>query len=737
MQTKINPRCNIIDVWAICLNADKMTRASKLVPLMMALLVILGLLVLRGLDPAYMQAQRAAGFDTLQRLWPRQMDSPQPVRIVDIDEKSLRELGQWPWSRNRLAALTTVLTEMGAAAIAFDIVFPEADRLSPRRLAEDPAYVQLSEKLNELPDTDEIFARAIASAPAVLAFAAGEQRLATSLPLKSGIAQTGQPTISAAPHISKIAGNISILETAATGLGNINLDLGNEQGVARAIPMLSSDGDRLLPSLSVEALRVAQGAEALVVHGNAEVENDIEGLSIGALEIPVSERGLFQMHFRKNDTALYVSAADVLKPELRETLLSKIEGHIVLIGTSAVGLLDARATSLGETVPGVSIHAQAIEQMLSGRFLSRPDWVAGAEILAGLILALATASLATFARPAKALGFTVLSALVIFTATGFAFNRLGMLVDASFPIFLLIGSFVASFAWRLFVTDRQGRMMRGAFGHYVSPSVLDEIEKHPENLKLGGEVRDITVLFLDIANFTPLSEKLKPDELVSVVNGLWDHCSKAILAEQGTIDKFIGDAIMAFWNAPLPCEAHQSRACRAALAIRDAVRAYNHEQPVREKLEAIAAWPLGIRIGIATGPACVGNMGSSDRFDYSVIGETVNTAARAEAACKHVEHDIVVAGPISGETSNLATLAAGHVNLKGRSARQPITAIVGNEDMAKSETFKALQNDLAYLAKPTRKASTKTQLLSELALHHPVAARFLEALPKRSADYKT
>jgi adenylate cyclase len=231
---------------------------------------------------------------------------------------------------------------------------------------------------------------------------------------------------------------------------------------------------------------------------------------------------------------------------------------------------------------------------------------------------------------------------------------------------MLIVTFLAATAYRLLVTDRLGRQMRHMFGRYVAPSVLAELEKNPESLKLGGEIRDVTVLFLDIANFTPLSEKLKPDELVAVVNGLWDHCSKAILAENGTIDKFIGDAIMAFWNAPVACPDHQYRACKAALGVRAAVKAYNDDAELRRRLEPKGLWPLGVRVGLASGEACVGNMGSTERFDYSVIGETVNTAARAESACKHVAHDILLAGLVDSATKRLAMLPAGHVHLKGR-----------------------------------------------------------------------
>jgi adenylate cyclase len=704
-------------------------------PFLIALVAIAGLLTLRSFDPAYLRAQRLAGFDTLQQIWPRQKGDVEYVRIVDIDEKSLKALGQWPWPRDQIASLTRNLTQLGAAAIAFDIVFPEPDRLSPRRLAENPAYAPYFASAQPLPDTDQLLAEALAASPSVLAFAKGQQRPASTLPLKSSIAFTGEPVVGAAPTFKSITGNIEALETAATGLGTMDIDLAGEQGIARAIPMFWSDGERLLPALSIEALRVAQGADAIVVHGNSESPNIIEGVNVGALEVPVSESGFFQVHFRPQDPALYVSASDVMAPEFQESLRSKIEGHIVLIGTSATGLLDTRITPLAETVPGVSVHAQAIEQILAGRFLSRPDWLADAEVFAALLLSLATAALAAFNRPATALVTGLTCTLGILTATGTGFHTYGYLVDASFPLLLLLGSFLASIAWRLFVTDRQGRVMRNVFGHYVAPSVLNEIERNPEGLKLGGEVRDVTVLFLDIANFTPLSEKLKPVELVSVVNGLWDACTKCILAEQGTIDKFIGDAVMAFWNAPLPCDGHQARACKAALAMREAVNAYNHLPEVRTKLESIGAWPLGIRIGIATGPACVGNMGSSDRFDYSVIGETVNTAARAEAACKQVGHDIVVAGETSAETLALAHLPAGRIQLKGHSAPQTITAIIGREDIAASGSFLELKRDLDILVNSKTRKSAKSELFKELAIHHPTATRFLTTVPDRLQDY--
>jgi adenylate cyclase len=713
-------------------------------PLAIGILAVLLMLALRGLDPVFLMAQRASGFDTLQRLWPRDATEGIPIRIVDIDEKSISRLGQWPWPRKELAKLVNELSGMGVAAIAFDIVFPEEDRMSPARLLKDPAFASLSQSgAGLLPDFDQEFSAAISGKPVVLAFARGEMAEATDLPSKAGFAQIGAPAGNAPPLLGKVTANIPSLQAAAAGLGNINIDLASQQGIAREMPMLWTDGQRFLPSLGVEALRIAQGTDTYLVHADDEQENAITSLSIGALEIPLNENGTFPLYYRPNPPDMYVSAADIIAGSDIEKLRPLLEGHIVLVGTSAVGLLDSRTTPLGEAVPGVSIHAQALEQILAGQFLARPEWVGGIEIAMASLLSLFTVLAAAMARPAISTIVAALSAASIVGFTAFAFRQLGLLIDVTFPLLMLVVTFLAATAYRLLVTDRLGRQMRHMFGRYVAPSVLAELEKNPESLKLGGEIRDVTVLFLDIANFTPLSEKLKPDELVAVVNGLWDHCSKAILAENGTIDKFIGDAIMAFWNAPVACPDHQYRACKAALGVRAAVKTYNDNAELRRRLEPKGLWPLGVRVGLASGEACVGNMGSTERFDYSVIGETVNTAARAESACKHVAHDILLAGIIDRATERLAILPAGHVHLKGRSLPQPVTIIVGDETEAKSAEFQALVKEhqgivsqLSTTSKKVGNGAVLEQLVSELSLHNPALASYLTAITGRAKDFQ-
>ena len=251
---------------------------------------------------------------------------------------------------------------------------------------------------------------------------------------------------------------------------------------------------------------------------------------------------------------------------------------------------------------------------------------------------------AALLRPWQSLVALIITIALMLAASLYAFRAMGILLDATFPITSFLGTFLAGTALRLFVTDREGRQLRRAFGHYVAPGVLAEIEKNPGMLKLGGEIRDVTVMFVDIANFTPMSQKLKPEELVHLINDILSACSTAILNHQGTIDNFIGDAVMAFWNAPIDQADHQTMACRSALEIQQAIATLNADPQIQEKLKHAGLPPVAVRVGLASGEALVGNVGSATRFDYSVIGETVNTAARTESACKELGCNIALAG---------------------------------------------------------------------------------------------
>lgn len=681
-----------------------MPRANNVIGLALGLIVSVLALAIRNTDPPIIATLRGAGFDTLQSMWPRKPTPAQLVRVIDIDEASLKSIGQWPWPRGELATLVTNLTNLGASAIAFDIIFAEPDRMSQG--------TQI--------DNDRLLAEAIAAGPVVNAFAStsGEQ---TSLPLsKASFAQTGAEALNAPPRLAKIITNIEMLDTNAKGLGSININLAGDQGIARQVPLLWSDGEKFYPSLILESLRVAQGAESFVVNGSNSAENTLESVRVGALEIPTSEAGLLQVNYRKDDPALYVSAEKFLRQNNLESLRPLIEGHIVLIGTSAVGLLDTRTSSLGQSIPGVSVHAQALEQILSGAFLTRPDWVVGGEFAFALLLGALISVLANYLRPSGTILTTALAVSFLGAITAIAYRSFGLLFDFTFPAAALMLTFIVTTAYKLLITDRQGRQLRRSFAHYVAPSILAEIERNPQNLKLGGEIRDVTVMFVDIKNFTPLSEKLPPQELVKLINGVLDASSQAILSEGGTIDKYIGDAVMAFWNAPVITPNHQYHALLAALKIQQQLDSLNEQPFIKSSLQAIESWPIAVRVGMATGPACIGNMGSEQRFNYTVLGDAVNTAARAESACKTLGHDCLLAGEIEGQSKQLAIISAGAVPMKGKARDTPVYAVLGDAEFARSAEFLSFKSNYSETQKAKSPKAT-----TALANRFPNYAAFI------------
>ena len=655
------------------------------------------------------------------------------MRIVDIDEASLKKLGQWPWPRTDLAKLLDRLNELGAATIVFDIVFPERDRMSPDQILNDSAIKQLlpqSSSSIPLPNNDEIFARAIANRPVVTAFAKAITGSASPPRAKASFAQINLPALGAPPKLQKTVQNLEILDQAAAGTGGIDINLQQDQGIARQIPMLWSDGISYYPNLTLEALRVVQGESTYVINGSASTEDTIDSIRVGAIEIPVSENGQFSVYYSHDDPKLYVSASEILAAQSLETLRPLFADHIVLIGTSAVGLLDTRTSSLGESIPGVSIHAQTLQQILSKRFLQRPQWIIASEYffigLLGLLITVFTALI----RPLPLVIGLIASLVSLVFAATYAFNYLGFLVDVTFPILASATIFLSTIAFRLLVTEREGRLLRNVFSHYVAPTILAEIENNPTALKLGGESREITVMFVDIENFTPMCEVLEPEVLVKVVNTLLSVCGHAILENGGTIDKFIGDATMAFWNAPVPQNDHQYMACLAALNIQSEIANFNADKANQVLLKPYGIWPVSVRIGLASGPAIVGNMGSSERFDYSALGETVNVASRAEGVCKDVGHNIVIAGEITPKTKSLAVVDAGRMMIRGKSVKTNAHILVGDGAVAVSENFQAFLKRYQLLL-----ADLKAAKIQQAIQDFPLYSKFLQKLEVRKSDY--
>ena len=553
---------------------SKVARAA-----LVAIMALIAVTVLRAIDPSPIAQMRERTFDAYQRLQPRPAGDL-PVRIVDIDDASLAAIGQWPWPRDLLAKLIKRLTELGAAVIAFDVTFAEPDRTSPNRimrnvLASGKGDVGMP-AASQFPDYDRIFATAIADAPVVLGFA-GARANNRRPPVKAGFALAGVAPSDPMSRFDGTVTNLEMFDAAASGIGALNLSGRDKSGIVRRVPLVFSDGKKLYPSLITEALRVAQRAKSVIVRGSGasgEMSFDsgrghtLVDMRIGEFAVPLTDVGEIWLYFNHDRPDRYVSVKDVLDPAKSDAVKRKIDGQIVFVGTSAAGLLDAWPTPLNEIVPGVSVHAQAVEQILSRTFLYRPDWSAGAEIISIFVLGalLTVLLLVVGARYATAVLIAVLA--IGLGGSWLAFSKFGSLLDPVYPLGAATATYFTVVGVLYVATDREKKFVRQAFGQYVAPELLAKLENAPQMMRLGGEIREITLMFMDVRGFTPISEGLSAEELVEFINRLLSPLTDMIQAELGTIDKYMGDAIMAFWNAPLDISDHPQRACRAALKMR-------------------------------------------------------------------------------------------------------------------------------------------------------------------------
>jgi len=654
---------------------------------------------LRYADPGFLTALRELTFDYYQRMKPREHE-PAPVRIVDIDEASIAEIGQWPWPRTKLAEMVRLLTDLGAAAIVFDVVFSEPDRTSPAQIGGmlgETVSKDLLKSIRALPDHDEAFAAAIGQGPVVLGFAITDTPSGRAPLKKAGTAFAGENPADFLTPFPAAVPNLDIFQEAATGIGSISVSRDDLEGSVRRVPLLESDGGTLFPSLSSEALRVAQGASNLIVRATGASGEASGGTSavtavkIGAFEVPTTASGELWVYYNEDTADRYVSAKNLYHPETLPALAGALEGHIVLVGASAAGLRDIRATSLGELVPGVSIHAQALEQIIHGQFLSRPDWADGLEIIAtfavGAVVILAlpvTGGIVT-----ALLGAAIAAGLV--GGSIYLFWTEGLLIDPIYPSVASFFVFAATTALLYVLTEREKRFVRQAFSQYLSPDLVTRLQDAPEQLSLGGEIRDMTILFMDVRDFTPISEQLAPAELVSFLNTLLSPMSDAIQAEGGTIDKYIGDSIMAFWNAPLTIPEHAKKACRAGLTMLKVMDDLNDRDAFGFRARNLKTQFVRIGIGLNSGEACVGNMGSARRFNYSVIGDAVNTASRIESSCKLVGAELLVSEDTRDLVPDFACLEAGEIPLKGKSRPIKLFALLGDEALKSSREFQDLE----------------------------------------------
>jgi adenylate cyclase len=653
-------------------------------------LLLIALVPLRIADPRPLEEARLRTFDLFQFLRPREQTA-RPVVIVDMDEKSQKEIGQWPWPRTTLADLVSEITRAGAVAIGFDIVFPEPDRMSPA-VAEksfrglDP---ETRAKLDGLASNDEIFADAIRHARVV----AGQAGSPTPEPLTQAESalQTGFAVVGPDPRpflvtFPGLLRNIMPIEQAAAGRGLFSINP-ERDGIIRRVPVVMNAQGQLVATLTMDMLRVVTNSGAILVRTD---EAGVRAAAVPGLEVPTDLNGQFWVHFNKHDAQRYVSATDVLYGRVDP---DRLRGRLVLIGTSAVGLLDVKTTPVEPTMPGVEIHAQILESILTKSLLSRPNYAIGAELLAAIILGLAIIIAAPLlpASIVVALGALLIAGLV--GMSWYFFVAHNVLIDFTYPLMSCWLIYLVLTFFNYFREQQQRQQIRSAFGFYLSPQLVEQLARSPERLVLGGEERRMTILFSDVRGFTTISEHYKdnPQGLTHLMNRFLTPLTNAIIERKGTIDKYIGDAIMAFWNAPVDDAEHEANACEAALEMLERAEALNVELKREAGANGGVYMPLRVGIGLNTGPCVVGNMGSDFRFNYSVLGDTVNVASRLEARTKDYRLAMVIGSRTAeGARGKFTTMEIDLIQVKGKKQPEAVFTVLGRAEIDDDSRCKEL-----------------------------------------------
>jgi adenylate cyclase len=581
----------------------------------------------------------------------------QEVVIVAIDNASIKELGRWPWSREVTARLLTRLKEADPQVIAMDIIFAEREitqgletlqRLS-RSLSQtgllSPSVAAIVKQEEERADVDRQLARAIAQgAPTVLGFyfnnvggramAAQPEQFLGAKALEASTFNMVRFLDRGSPRLPLLGAqgaevNLPKMTEAAAGGGYFNM-VPDPDGGVRWVPLAIAYGPDIYAPLVLVALQHCRDRPPL---GITLSQLGVGGIRLGKLDIPVDRFGRFNINYPGPPGAFpSYSAADVLAGRLP---LAALKDKIILVGATAEGIYDLRVTPFSGVAPGIEIQAAVLENLITKNFLKLP-WSAPLPTLL-IIAGLAAILGAALTRLAAAGGIIVTFFLGIgYMAVNYALFLQGWRLDLFYPLLAVGGVYTGVTLLRFLAEERARLRLRKAFQSYVAPAVVEEIIRHPERLRLGGDRREITVMFCDVRGFTSLAEGLEPEALVDVLHSFLNPMSDIIVRHGGTIDKYIGDAIMALFNAPLPLEDHAPRACRTALAMASALKRLDQEWEAQGKPS------LRVGIGLNTGVAAVGNMGSDRLFDYTAIGDNVNLASRLEGLNKRYGTEILV-----------------------------------------------------------------------------------------------
>lgn len=621
--------------------------------------VLMTALALWVTDPIVLSHLRVAQFDQFQR-WQPSQPAPHVVKVVDVDEASLAAYGQWPWPRTRLMLLVQRLQEAGALAIAFDVLLAEPDRTAPQAMAKLWQSAPANAVLQTLPDPDEALAQVLTGAGVVLGSSLSNHKspdpasVAQQPAFPFRVVSTGPQPIDAHEFATAVW-PLPILSAQADGLGAMNFPA-DADGVLRRVPLMFRLNGQWVPSLSAETLRVAQGTRNYVVRSNAA---GVQEIRIGALTVPTTPEGEIWLDFGQQRPDLLLPAAQVLSGQLTK---DELKGQMVVIGSTAAGLMDLRSSPLGQLMPGVQAHAMALSQMVSGQHLLRPVWARGAE---GLVLLLGMLLIAVVALRVPVRWSALLAALLVvalLVGAWFAFLLERLLLDAINPALAVLLTFGLASGIRHRVTERQQRWLRRAFSRYVSPNRVAHLMAHPEQLVLSGKRQQCSFVFTDLAGFTSMIEASDPAQIVGVINSYLDAMLSIVFRHEGTLDRFMGDALVVMFSAPVPQADYRQRALDCALDMHAFASRFSREQQAQ-------GLPWGsTRIGVHCGEVIVGNFGGKNFFDYRALGDPINTAARLESVNKHLGTRVCVSQAILDGCPEASVRPVGRLQLKGKSA---------------------------------------------------------------------
>jgi len=691
-----------------------------------AFVILMALHVSGSLHLPVMQRAEAFWYDT----WLKQTAMggvDDRVAVLDIDERSLKEIGRWPWGRDRMVTLMNRLfDDYGVAAVGLDVVFAEPDnssgldsleRLAAGELAGQRDFLARFEQLKPQLDYDARFAQALAERPVSLGYyfipaGMGEYR-SGALPAPVLPSDAFGELRPGPAEPSGYGANLEIFQRSAPAAGYFNM-LADADGTARQMSLVQHFGDGYHLSLSATTLRVAFGGElptagvsSISILGRDYAEPWID---ISGIRVALGLNGAVYVPYRAGSPFPYISAVDVLSGRASP---EQLENRIILLGSTAPGLSDLRVTPFSNAFPGVEIHANLIVGMLDGQTRHMPAWADDARLLLVLLFGALLVGVLLRFGPTVGLLLTLALLAALWGLYAEAWKRLWVVPMAA-PMLTVLALYLLNAAYGFFVESRSKRQITRLFGQYVPPELAQEMSKNPTNYTMEGQSREMTVLFSDIRGFTNFSERLPPTELAEVLNAYLSTMTRIVQQHRGTIDKYIGDAIMAFWNAPVDLPDHAVRAVQTALEMQAALHELNQEFAAR-------GWPeVKIGIGVNSGRMSVGNMGSEFRMSYTVMGDAVNLGSRLEGITKQYGVGILATETTVMADPEHAFMKVDAVQVKGKETPVVIYEPIGMKSaLPEPVRLDAESFETAFAAYQKQDWDTAGKILTELNARTP------------------